>query len=368
MSKLNPSASRGVEKAKRKAINLINSIANIFRGRKIQKKYIMKPPAGLSAIFDWIDKGLQRQLAERDAEVIKLRHEIERIKEEKERDEYKEIAELASEYFKKRKEEERMRTLKLQIVGDDYPVWFLKDDYVYRNLFLKGFWLYQTPEGYSLWFPWLVNKKGKSFIPVKGAPSFDQLFRSNNPVTQIKGGKFDSNYVYDGFNLYLIPDKKIDTESGQPVNIINLSEQERREYEFKIEQLKEQYARLYNELQKMKEKEIGYLQEINDARLTAETQSKLADTYSGGLGVLAQKVATTGDALTKAMTTIQDAKLDQLLAENSVVHLKEAISELNEELATALKGVDSVLSRKVEERIKEMMEILERMSSSKPPK
>ncbi|HDI72905.1 MAG TPA: hypothetical protein ENF58_02095 [Candidatus Altiarchaeales archaeon] len=336
--------------------------------KRVKKTYVVKPPTGALDLFDLIDKGLQRQYAEIEAEKVKLQRELERLKKEREFDEYQEIKELADRYFKKLKKEERLRTLKLEIVGDFYPVWFLKNDYVYKKLHLKGFCLYQTPHGYLLWYPWLIDDEGKSFIPIKGATSFSHLFRGNNPVTQIKGGKFDSNYVYDGLNLYLIPDRQIDAEDGREVNIIHLADQERQQYEIMIERYKEELSRLYSELQKIREKEVDYQKEIEDLRIAKNTQMKAIDSYRGSLEIMAEKLASMSDNLANSLTTIQDMRINQLIAESSVVTLKNAIKGLRTEIAEVLRDIDSPLYRKVDERFKQILSTIERLTPSPAPK
>lgn len=345
---------------------ITNRVIDAVVGKKkeVEKRYLIKPPTRMLDLFDLIDKGLQRQLAESDAERLKLKQEITAIKEEK-LDEYKEIQKKAQEHFKKIKEEEELRTLKLELDVDRFPAWFLRDNYIYKDLYLKGFRIYQTPDGYLIWYPWLVNKEGKSFIPVKGAPSFDHLFKGGNPVTQIKGGKFDSNYLYDGYDIYLVTDRTIDSKTGQPVNIIDMSEQERIEYERTIARYKSYISELQNELKKLRDKEIEYVKEINDAKLEAETSTKMADAGRGGLEMMASKMATANEQLIKASSVMQDYRLDQILATNLMLRLRESVKDLQNEIADAMKDIDKPIYRKVQERLNEVLGVVEGMQKSK---
>jgi len=309
---------------------------------------------------------LRAELSKRKAMVSKEKERHEQLARES-----KEIGYVLNQKeLQKKKEKERM--VMLPLFGlKNLPTFFLKDNVPIGKL--KGFGLKQTSEGRTLWYPVLTNDGKNNFVPSgDGAYASDpmKIFRRKiGIVTQMRGGKVDSNYgyVFDDNGdraMRLFKPSYID-KKGKEMEVIRMDENERQEYERKIEELQMNMNRALNALSEMREKEIDY--ETDSARKGVETSAakKERDVYASQMASLGENIYSIARVAAAALAGSQQLKTQQVTTEALNTEL---VSALDRSFGLIRKYVPERSIEPTEARVKELMtSITEKKESKKEP-
>jgi len=363
-------------------MSIKRKIKNVLGIGKKPKVEIYRLPAPFD--LSEANKRLAEENAQLKAELLKLRKKMEDRKEEGKRREMeeRELRYVESERMRKQMLEKK-RTLILPIFGiKKYPTFFLRDNTPYKKF--KGFVVKQSDNGATLWYPLLTDGK-KDSIPL-GPTSYAtdpmDIFKTRIGVaTQILGGKVDSNYEIvidengeERLHLHR-PDYAYD-ENGNVVRIVRIDDQERKQYEDTIEQLKIKIMELQSEIENLKEREIEYETSLAEKEVRAKTAEKERDIFARGVASFANNALKLTSTIVTALGAIQHARTNQVLTEELNTTLMNVIDDLRsivekyiprEQAILAQQKIEDIVST-IEERLpkKEIDET--KIKATKPSK
>ena len=325
-------------------IDVIKKLFSKKDNKKIVKVY--KLPDSKEG-RELVDKVVSNKMADVLAENYKLKQEIDKLRrllENKKNEQMKKFTDEAMKFYQKKKKEEMNRTLvfklctKKDIDGvslKELPKFFLKSNKVYgKYKYFWGFELYETEDGYPIWYVLLTD--GNKVVKFKKPSSeiFDFFKETVGIASQLNGGKFDSNLDIDvdGRPLLLKNNEGKLQGSDTKVKIINLSDQERLEYEKKISELKDMINRLYAELEDLKTRESLYKKELMDKDLALNVSNKEKEISESRLVAMADKQIRMFKQLADSLLSIQDIKLSQLLDEDLAKRLLRTVEVTRDKL------------------------------------
>ena len=325
-------------------IDVIKKLFSKKDNKKIVKVY--KLPDSKEG-RELVDKVVSNKMADVLAENYKLKQEIDKLRrllENKKNEQMKKFTDEAMKFYQKKKKEEMNRTLvfklctKKDIDGvslKELPKFFLKSNKVYgKYKYFWGFELYETEDGYPIWYVLLTD--GNKVVKFKKPSSeiFDFFKETVGIASQLNGGKFDSNLDIDvdGRPLLLKNNEGKLQGSDTKVKIINLSDQERLEYEKKISELKDMVNRLYAELEDLKTRESLYKKELMDKDLALNVSNKEKEISESRLVAMADKQIRMFKQLADSLLSIQDIKLSQLLDEDLAKRLLRTVEVTRDKL------------------------------------
>jgi hypothetical protein len=198
----------------------------------------------------------------------------------------------------------------------------------------KGFQMRESNNGVTHWYP-LLLKEGTLTIFSEAAMSPLEMFKSTmSIVSQLKGGKFDSNYdtTKDGKPIIRTIGQEVDSESRLQ-NYRSHMEQMQRDYEQEIETLNKQINDTSYELKEAKRQIVFQNSEKADMEMTAELATQTADIWSSKFSNLIQKMTDMTRTTASAVSAVQDLKIDQTLTRNMNIALMDIIASNQQQLA-----------------------------------
>jgi hypothetical protein len=343
-----------------------------FKPKAKTEQYLTKLPdfQTLEEVIGFVEQKYQQQNAQLMAENIQLKRKAEEKKKDKDRKKHEDTILVEVE---KQKQElnaiKQQRTLKFKIEGlKDPPVFFLKNNRAIGRF--MGFVLQETDEGAHIFYPWIhlggnsVTDPGRDVKFEKFAHHFEDFFKDEiGIVSQMRGGKVDSNFDIgeDGRPILrsskLFSDKQIDApatvEDLKKLEERNrISEQERREYEQKIEKLKSQLNQYSSALMDERKEKEELEKLLADSQVEAEVATKDKDLFAASLGAEAKQKETATKVITDSLLAIQDTKVSQVLTERMNQSLLDAMHRLRRKYQEGLYKEE----REIEEtRSKDMM-------------
>lgn len=295
-------------------------------------------PTGLAEV----NKVMAEENAELRARILdyESRDEDKEIKKERIREEEKE-KEIVLKYEERQKKKSKLREMKFIIeeTRKNPPTFYLKNDIPYCKFL--GFMSRETEEGHVIWYPLLEkkDKKGnKRLIIPHGRFAYadtplDIFKKQTNIVSQIRGGKVDSNYdmTYNPetgrteINLYV---PKYVTENGTEVEKIDISDIERKELETRIKELELAINQLYFDKKKFQEREIKYKTQLADLEITNDGLSKESDIWRGYYSHQSQKVIRMIETLASTLSGLQDLRITSILTEDMNQRLIQLLGQV----------------------------------------
>lgn len=327
-------------------------------------------------------KDLERLVKQQNAEYkalllkIKAQKEEERRKKEDRKEEEKEKEYILQQ--KKRLEAiKKGRSLILPCFGlKEFPTFFLKSNVAYKKF--AGFYLRQTDEGLVQWAPLLTDGKEKTI------PSGNDVW-TENPlnifrarmgfVTQLKGGKVDSNYdLFVDENtgqerLVLCVPKYV--HKGEEVKIINLSESERLELERETRRALQHNKEAYNRIAELESMQIDIECDRNKFEsdsLKFKKEAEIYKTHAESINQSHENLIKTSSAVLTSMT---ETKAQAVQAEKLAWALKGALDRYRDILERDLgKTTLDVITSQVEKyfmAVKELSEKQEKPRTEQSP-
>lgn len=350
-------------------------IRSFFFGPKVEK-YVVHPPQfdNVGEYMQYIKQKYLEENAQLKAENIKLKEKLTKKKDEKIQE--KRQLEISDELKKQRKYLDvvkKSRTLKLKLHGlKKYPVFFLRNNKAFYTF--MGVYLQETEDGHILWYPWLRTPDRKDVKFNKPAYDFYDFFKEKiGIVSQIKGGKVDSNFDTDENGKPILrKDKTIKTEDGKKYKVIDLSDQERREYEQTIETLKANRNELYSQLIDAKKIISQYEKKIADLEVDNYTANMEKDIWASTIAAEAKQKPEAIQQVADVLSTIQDIKVQQILESRMNQTLLESVAKIRQKYSEAVNKAENEIEESkqralVQESIGAAMRSLSRTPTSPPP-
>lgn len=352
--------------------NFFSKLYGIFK-RKIIKKvtsatYVGRVPSRRMELFNLIEKGLQEELADKTAVNQYLKKKLKK-KEEKEeaRKEVEHIKKLAKEYREKRRKRERKKEGFLKWIGPN-PRAFLKSD----SNFPKGdlLWGFKAKEveGYTLFAPVLIDEEsGEKYVPPDYGDSIKSLFKNNTGIiSQLNLGKYDSNYLYDGLEVFLSEARRIEaqellrkmksgkrmmnggTKRKEPMTPEDLEEE--KEISKREKKIKELRAKLMKKDEKIKELQ----KEKDEALMLAHQYDKESQEYKASMENLSNRLSENIKLMTNALSSLQDMKINSVLGENAMHKYKNTAKKLTEDISEFMARPSKKIRRRIQEEMRKM--------------
>jgi len=264
------------------------------------------------------------------------------------------------------------KSLTLPIFGmKSFPTFFLKSNVPYKKF--AGFYLRQTESGQTLWAPLLTDGQNKS-IPVGPEAWTDNpinIFKSRlGMVTQLKGGKVDSNYdiIIDensGKEMLVLYKPKY-VHKSKEVKVLDISESERVEYERTVKELKKQNRDLYSRMSELDQMLITSEIKTNEAESKVMAARTEAETYKANMESMKKDYYEIMKRATETETRIIEFKAQQVQAEKLAWTLRNALDKYRKVLEEHLgKPEVDVMRTQVEEYFRAAKEFAKEMK--KPP-
>ncbi len=350
---------------------ILESVKNFILRRKIIEKplYITKSP-DIHTLKE-LGKFMSRKKALENIELKKKLLQAESKLEEKgkEKERILEEQELM-ESIRKQKEHmqklEKERAIPLKFMGlKENPTLFTKSEIPICRV--QGMYMKETKEGYLLFYPWLEGKKSKigeepTKILKEPVTNFKKLFRKEiGIVSQMRGGKIDSNYEIDEEGkLIYIPQKELDVE--KQYKILHLSDIEAKEYETHIEQLKNLIRENYGKIKDMKKREVEFEVQISENEVLMDSTIKERDLYASQYGLLVKKQEGMYQQMLSAVSEIGDVKTRAILSERLAKSMESALETYRGKFEEAVsKEISDIEREKLMELQKDSMSNIERM-------
>lgn len=331
------------------ANKLFKAIAGAFKPREKTETYVQHLPnfETIQELVDFVEKKYQQENAQLRAENVRLKQskEEEKLKKKRVQDEGKIIEEI----YQRKLEIEGMkkaRAVKLKIEGlYKPPTFFLKNNRPFHKF--MGIYLQETDDGNLIYYPWLrIGSQDVKFE--KYAHRFEDFFRSDiGIVSQMTGGKVDSNFdiAEDGTPVLRIKHSVFDKPNKEAVTVEDLkqmqkisemSEAERREYENKIEILRNQVnnvsATLIDERKEKEELEKS----LADKEITVKTVEADNDIWKATVAGEAERKKETTKIVADALSSIQDTKVSQILTDRMNETFLDAFHRLKKKYGEGL--------------------------------
>ena len=227
-----------------------------------------------------------------------------------------------------------------------------------------GFLSKDTRDGITIWY--LVIKipmKGIQKLNVYSRNPFDFFKSLLNLTQQIKSGVIETNIEMTSDNkLTIIKDQDVmmelaRREYGADVKILRMDEVERADYERQIATIQEEKKNYLNIISELKEREVKYEDEINEANMNNAYLQKDRDIQAAHSSNLQNKQLAFVTATAKSVSAIQEAKMESTMAESMSESLLNTVDILRDKMATylsqdklesAMQDVQEILMRGVE--------------------
>jgi len=277
---------------------------------------------------DIYSKKILQRNAQLEVELKKLQKKVKELEEKKQ--EEKEEQEIFKDILRKRKKEkkeEKKLSLLLKIDAP-FPSLALKSNRIFGKF--VGFYVKDTDDGTTIYYP--AIKRGKKLMKIN-CPTINPLnfFKSElNLVSQIKSGRLDTDIEPDSEGKMVLMKEKEALEKiyGQKVKIINMGEAERLDYEKRLATQKEQIRQYVNRIKELEEKEVEYENQLNEMELENLQLKRDRDIQAASKTSLIEKQIGMVTATAKALSSVQDLQINEILAEKQAFALQQANDEL----------------------------------------
>lgn len=355
---------------------MIEGLKKIFGVKPRTETYITKAPSDDLKRIQHIAKGILRENSQLKVDNLKkdaLIKEFQRKFQEDKEDVAiaRNIKEQQIQYNKIKKERSLILPISMGGMGASYPSLFTKTN---RSLGkFCGFLMRETDEGHTIFYP--LIRRGREYAKVNVYSSNPmEFFKSSlGLVSQMRNGKIDTNidFTQDGKKLAIIKEvdvlKRIVEEkvgADSKVKIINMgiSDLERREFESIIQSKSEEIKELYSKLGEQNDMIVQYESRLNETESVANHSSKERDLAYASNQNLLEKAHKMTVETAKAVSAVQDSKIEQVLTERQNMAFSEAFNGMVDKLTKRLpESKREEAKREAEEDLLRAMEILKKV-------
>lgn len=334
---------------------LIGKLRYWITGEPTYEQLITSLPYSQSnrELAELINKKIMQRNAELEAEVLKYKaRDEEKRLEEQRRVEEEEIIEKVKKHNEEIEKLEKAKSIKLIFEGlKKPPTFFLRNNVPFYKL--KGMYLKEDDEGYLYWYPILTDGK-KDKIFKKPTTNFNDFFKEKiGLVSQIRGGKVDSNFdiTKDGKPILITKDVVKDKE--KEYKIIHLNEQEERKLLHEIEEWKKAYSGKLQEIEDLQKRITDLEIDSADKEVATNIATRESDIMKSTIAVLADKRPASTIAVANALASSQDTLINHLLSERLNMVYTDVIDSYREKLKEVLSKEELEVG---EERIKSLID------------
>jgi len=314
-------------------------ISNFFKiifGIPIKSQTFLRavPDDIMEGLVEKYGKEFLQENAFLKAEIMRYKEQLEKYKARDK--EISEEEEIIKEIINKKNlsdKKEKEKTILWTLTGlEKEPTLFTKTNKPFKKFL--GFIQKETDDGYQIFYPLIRAGKRLSRIDVYTSNPLDFFPSTKGMVSQLKGGKIDTDidFTKDGLPVVLKDKDEIKDMMNQKVKIIHLEETERTELERRIAELKEIIKDQYSAISELKDKETDY--EIEIARLQSEIShtEKDRDIHVAATQSIADKEVAMAKETAKALASVQELKVEQVLSEQLSMQFMRAVDKLQEKL------------------------------------
>ncbi len=342
-------------------------IAELIAGRKIvTRQQIVLKEDETAELFKTLPDHLKRAMAETEARNKELEEKIAKTDDEgkrrelmRERNQLNVMRKQFEAYSEAKKASEKRQTAMFKLEGvNPLPKFFLKNDQQYLNFW--GFKLYQTEEGYLLWYPVLWDDKNKKRMQLtKPASYFTEMFRVAYGIApQLNSGKFDSNYALDEEGKIILI--KNEQRAKSPQEAIDYFENELKLKDGELAKARDTANQYYGELDEEKKKNAHLEKDNTDLQLEVNAYAEKAEAYAKALVKERRRVAPVIDKAVDLAYATQDTVMSQSLAQGMAFTLGRTNEKLQDDLEHVLSQYPRATMREeMAEDIKALRELSE---------
>lgn len=336
-------------------------IKNLFK-KKQPEQYLVKTPLEVQKQLekDPRYKALKQAYTSSQIQNQKLTQKLQLIKEEKQ--EEKELRDIEVQVLRQKEIDKKLEKSTSMIwrmkAVRRLPKFFTRSNNSIGKFY--GFLAKSTRDGVTLFYPLILSAGKIKKMPVYSTNWLDFFHSRLNIPQQLKSGKFDSDvdFTSDGKPV-IIKDKTLierlsEQEYGGKVKVLQMDEIERAEWEKKYTSEREKNKQLLGILAEMKDREVDYEDEINEANMNNSYLQKDRDIQTAHATNLQQKQLDFVTATAKALSSNQDLKLESVMAESLSNSLLETTDNLRDKLSryisqdkleTAMQEVQEIFMR-----------------------
>jgi len=307
-------------------------------------KYLVGLPAGIdiSDVARFVDKTVRQENEDLKSEIAQMKAQEDDRKRQDGKaaiEEEQNILHRAKEHHDKMEIKKSKRMIAMQFLVREGPgVWkppknkptfYLKDDKSFGKI--AGVFLVESEEGYVQWLPMIYGPKGTFKMFNAGAASFEDFFRSSaGIVSQLNGGKLDStfNVSLDGVPYHSPRDIfEIERDYGhtEKVRVIDISDQERNEYERRLNTMQERMNIIIEEYKQLKSKQDEYQYKSLMDSITSDVAQKNASSYTTGMQTLGEQTAIISRTAADILGMSSSSAINQKVSENDALTLLTAL-------------------------------------------
>ena len=283
-----------------------------------------------------LDTQIKRQNAQLKAQLAKKKLKKERKRQEKLAQ--KQELELVKSIIKQKKIKkllEQRNTLIFRlcdykgrpIKSKKLPNFFLRNEKPLGKF--AGFVLKDYPDGYSMFFPLIKHGSKFHYFGAGSQNIMDFFKRKINLANQMLGKKVDTNFlINEDLEPQLFFDNPEIVENDEKVRIYHLEDYERNKYEEKIAKYRRHISKLSQELEDYMEREKEYELRINKYKAEITKLKKQVSQWRAEFQSANEQLVNFSGALNKALNSIQDLHLKNLLHEKMNKTLHSSYSQL----------------------------------------
>lgn len=314
-------------------------------------KYLVGLPAGIdiSDVARFVDKTVRQENEDLKSEIAQMRSQEDDRKRQEGKvalEEEQNMLKRAKEHHVKMEHKKSKRMIAMQFLVREGPgIWkppkrmptfYLKDDKSFGKI--AGAFIIETEEGYVQWCPMIQGPKGNFKMFNAGAASFEDFFRSQaGIVSQLNGGKLDStfNVSLDGVPYHSPRDIfEMDNENGhtEKVKVIDISDQERNEYERRLNTMQERMNAIFGEYKQLKAEQDEYQHKALQDSITSEVAMKNVSAYSTGMQTMGEQTANISRTAADILSLSSSVAINQKVSENDAINLQRAINQKQKQI------------------------------------
>lgn len=310
---------------------IIGAVKKAFTFKKKPKDFelrvVEKLPSfqSVQQVHEFIEKKHQMENAQLRGQLSKALADNERLRKEKAQvNEDKKIKEAV---YRQQVESQKLkaaRRLKCKFILPYLPIFYLRNNKPFGKM--VGFVFQESTDGSTYYYPWIKVNKSERIIN-KPALTIEALFKEQvGIVSQINGGKVDSNYdiTSDGQPVLRSPNIKVDKDTDEKVKIVHLADTEAREYELKLGEYKAQYQKLANVLRDTQEENEKLKHALGEAEMRVETLNTQADLAAATVGNLTKQQEGMAKLVADNTASLQSIKTEQVLTAQLADDLQDA--------------------------------------------
>ena len=342
----------------------IKQILHPKKKQEGQGKYIVNLPPGadISDVARFVDKTVRQENEDLKTEIAQMKAQEDDRKRQNGKvaiQEEQNMLKRAKAHHIKMEHKKAKRMIAMQFLvrkapgvwvpPKNKPTFYLKDDKPYGKI--AGAFIIEGEEGYTQWCPMIQGPKGTVKMFNAGAGSFEDFFRSQaGIVSQLNGGKLDStfNVNLDGSPYHSprdIFEMNDDNGHAEKIKVIDIGDQERQEYERRINTLKERIGQIVGEYKQLEAKaDESDFKSLMDS-ITSDVAQQNVESYSTGIQTMGVQTANLSRVAADVLSLSSSSAINQKVSENDAISLLIAVNKKQQTITELLSKEENDIQR-----------------------